>query len=316
MLGMVLLRLTQYDGDFSRLDDRSELQRERVRVVLARGSTSYLQAAGRSEFGTRRPGNGWSVDTSRTRADGDRLLKSGWIGKRIPLRSALAAALVVTLVGVTVAGCTWGGYRAIAPTTSRLTVTVSPSVVQPSPDAVDSTTFSASESTQSSSLTVRSESPSSLIAVSSAAAVTAPTELSAAELADRAAIEAQWARYWALNAELMRIPADDRERRIDEVAIDPLKTKMLAAVGKFQAEGLDYYGSVGLRPFWPVPVDGQSFALLRDCQDQSGWGSVYLSTGELRSIGVDRHFVQAGFQRGTDGVWRVQNVQWIENFQC
>lgn len=114
----------------------------------------------------------------------------------------------------------------------------------------------------------------------------------------------------------MRIPSDDRERRIDAVTVEPQRSKLLGSAQMFETEGLDYYGSVVLRPFWPVPVGGQPFALLRDCQDQSGWGSVYLSSGKLRSIGVDRHFVQAGFQRGTDGVWRVQNVQWIENFQC
>ncbi|TKV61014.1 hypothetical protein FDO65_05020 [Nakamurella flava] len=143
-----------------------------------------------------------------------------------------------------------------------------------------------------------------------------PGNLSPVEQADRAAIEAQWAKYWDVLAGLTKVPAEDREQLLEPVAVDPQKAKLLAAAAQFEAEGLGQYGEVILRPFWPQPIDGEQFALLRDCQDQSGWGSISVSTGEVHALGADRHFVQAGFERGSDGVWRVQNVQWIENLQC
>ena len=146
----------------------------------------------------------------------------------------------------------------------------------------------------------------------------APSSLdpAAQEAADRAAIEAQWVKFWQIYNGIVRTPAEQRSALLDTVAIDPVKSEMIDAAQRFESQGLDYYGSVIQHPYWDFPVGGQSVAVLRDCQDQSKYGSIWVATGEKRSVGVDRNNLQAGFVRGQDGIWRVQQFNHLENVPC
>ena len=123
-------------------------------------------------------------------------------------------------------------------------------------------------------------------------------------------------RFWKVYNGIVRTPAVQREEALETVAIDPIRSEIVRAADRFEAQGLDYYGSVVEHPYWVTPVNGHKFAVMRDCQDQSRYGSVWVSTGANRSIGVARNSLQAGFVRGEDEIWRVQNFQHLQNVPC
>ena len=213
------------------------------------------------------------------------------------LGTRLRAGIMATGVLILVAGCT--SSTADGPTSTAVTsVTVSPSVIdpsslQPSPSAPPSSSPSVVEPPASTSL-----------------------DPAAQEAADRAAIEAQWAQFWTVYTGIIRTPVDQRSAALDAVSIDPAKASVLAAASRLEADELDYYGNVILRPYSIDIQSDQGIAVLEDCQDQSGYGSVYVSTGKKRTVGVPDNHAQAGFVRGADGIWRVQNIQYPTNVPC
>jgi len=207
----------------------------------------------------------------------------------------------LTATAVFIAGCT--SSTAEAPTGSS----GSGSSVMASPSVADVST---------------SRSPSAASSVVTTPPEPATTEASASpdpaarEATDRAAIETQWVAFWDVYNRIVRTPSEQRQRALESVAVDPILSEIVDAAARFDSQGLDYYGSVVQHPYWLTPVDGQAFAVMRDCQDQSQYGSVYVATNVKRSVGVDRNSLQAGFVRGDDGVWRVQNFQHLENVPC
>jgi len=210
---------------------------------------------------------------------------------------AWRAAIGVLALGLAVTGCTTS--TADDPTSTVTSSGPSASVVDTSPVA--------------SSSPLPSPSPSVIEVPTPSASPSLNPE--AQELADRAAIEAQWVKFWDVYENIVRTPREDRAAALDSVAVDPMKGKVLAAASNFDAEGLDYYGAVTERPYWVDSIAGD-LAVMRDCQDQSQYGSVYVSSGEKRTVGIDRNSLQAGFIRGPDRIWRVQNVQYLENVPC
>lgn len=123
-------------------------------------------------------------------------------------------------------------------------------------------------------------------------------------------------RFWGIYPEMVRIPEGERAARLATVAVDPLAARLLDAAARFTNEGLDYFGAPVLNPFWAEPVDGQGFAILRDCQDQRNYGSLYSNSGEKRTAGTDRYNVRAEFSRGNDGQWRVRELIHEEDVPC
>lgn len=207
----------------------------------------------------------------------------------------LTVGILIVVGGCTTSTADGPSSTAIAP------VTVSPSVIDPS--SLHPGTSAAPPS----------PSPS---AVEPSTSTAASSEISPQEAADRAAIEAQWTQFWTVYTGIIRTPADQRSAALDLVSIDPAKASVLGAASRLEADGLDYYGSVILRPY-SIEIDSEKgIAVLEDCQDQSGYGSVYVKTGKRRTVGVSDNHTQAGFVRGDDGVWRVQNVQYPTNVPC
>lgn len=147
---------------------------------------------------------------------------------------------------------------------------------------------------------------------------TTPSSLEPAtqEAADRAAIEAQWAKFWEVYIGIVRTPSEQRSGVLDGVAVDPVKSEMLDAAERFESQGIDYYGFVTQHPYWVAPVGGQSMAVMRDCQDQRQTGTVWVATGETRTSGGNRNSLQAGFVRGSDDIWRVRQFNHLENVPC
>ncbi|MGS0688272.1 hypothetical protein ACVBEQ_24450 [Nakamurella sp. GG22] len=152
-----------------------------------------------------------------------------------------------------------------------------------------------------------------------AVAPTAPSDLrspSNQEELDRAAIEAQWGSFWRIYNGIVRIPEENRLQALDQVSVDPIKSRILNAAKQFDRDGLDYYGVVVQHPYWVTSVNGDDFAVMRDCQDQSQYGSVYVKTQVKRSVGVAENNLQAGFVRGIDGRWRVQKFDHLGDVPC
>lgn len=115
---------------------------------------------------------------------------------------------------------------------------------------------------------------------------------------------------------MVRTPSEQRGDRLDEVAVAPIKSQILGAAEKFDKEGIDYFGSVVQHPYWTQPIGQGSVAVMRDCKDQSGYGSVWVATGQRRSIGVSNNNLQAEFIRGYDDIWRVQTFGHLSDEVC
>lgn len=153
-------------------------------------------------------------------------------------------------------------------------------------------------------------------AIDPSPSTSAPSTTSRQESADRAAVEAQWARFWQVYNNMVRTPSEQRGDRLDEVAVEPIKSQILGAAEKFDKEGIDYFGSVVQHPYWTQPIGQGSVAVMRDCKDQSGYGSVWVATGQRRSIGVSNNNLQAEFIRGYDDIWRVQTFGHLSDEVC
>lgn len=211
------------------------------------------------------------------------------------LRKVCAAGVIMAVT----AGCSSSSADG-PPSPPSPSITASASVIDPS-----------SVSPSSSDL----ESPTPSVADPSTTAASS-TDPGAQEAADRAAIEAQWSAFWKIYTEIVRTPPDQRAALLDGVAVDPAKRRVLDAAARLEADGLDYYGVVVLNPY-SIDFDAnENQAVLSDCQDQSGYGSIFVATGEKRTVGVAHNHTQAGFVRGEDGTWRVQNIQYISNVPC
>jgi len=183
-------------------------------------------------------------------------------------------------------------------------------------------TLESTEPATSVSLTAQSlSSPvSSPVPVSSPAASTtaAATDggLSAQEAADRAAVESQWVKSWDVYLAIAITPAADREALAATVTVDPTKANMLSDAAKFDAQGLQTYGTLGHRISWPQPINGAPTAVIDDCQDRSQIGSMKTATGVKVTVGVPRDHYQGSLVKGDDGIWRVAQAFYLKDEPC
>jgi len=203
------------------------------------------------------------------------------------LGTRLRAGMMTAGVLILVAGCT--SSTADGPTsTAVVSVTVSPSVIDPS-SLVPSTSAPPS--------------PSPSVVEPPASTSLDPA---AQEAADRAAIEAQWIKFWDVYRDMIRTPDERRDELLAAVVTSPLKETMINEARSAQAAGQDNYGTVQHRIFWDIPVAGSSVATIADCQDQTGTGIVDVTTGQKVSEGVDQIEIRGQMVESDDGVWRVQ----------
>ena len=211
------------------------------------------------------------------------------------MRKRATAAIGLLVVGAVLGGCTG--------TSGVNTQTLDPI-----------STSTASPSTEASPSQVSaSQSPSR-----AGPSVTSGTEsgLPVDESADRAAVESQWVKSWDVYLEIARTPAADREALVATVAVDPTKTNMLSDAAKFDAQGLETYGSLGHRISWPQSINGATTAVIDDCQDASQSGSMKTATGDKVTVGVARDHYQGNLVKGDDGVWRVEQVFYLKDEPC
>lgn len=138
----------------------------------------------------------------------------------------------------------------------------------------------------------------------------------AQEAADRAAIEAQWVKFWDAYAAIVRTPDEQRDGLLAPLVTSPLKEKIIEVAREANSAGKDNYGTVVHRIFWELPVGGQSTAAIADCQDQANSGTIDLASGSKLTVGEPRVNLRGQLVRGSDGVWRVQTLVTLGSTGC
>lgn len=215
--------------------------------------------------------------------------------------SGAPAALAVGVLVLTV-GCTAGS--ASGPTsTAVVSVTVSPSVIDPSSLHASSSEPSPTASPSTSPVAVESSAPPS-------------SDISPQEAADRAAIEAQWVKFWDVYQGIVRTSPDQRPDLAGSVAVPALADKLVSAAEKAQNGHKDNYGAVVHHIFWQFEVDGKSTAVIADCLDQSNAGTIDTSTGDILTTGPQRANMRGELSRGEDNLWRVVSVTSLNSIAC
>ncbi|WP_395726915.1 hypothetical protein [Nakamurella sp.] len=210
-----------------------------------------------------------------------------------------AGALSVGVL-ILVAGCTTSA--ADGPTsTPVVSVTATPSVVDPSTFAPSSNAAPAS--------------PSPSVAESSASP-SGSADISPQEAADRAAIAMAWSRFWSVSDNLWRLPESDRAGAASAVAVEPTISQAVEQARVLQQQGLEAYGTPSFHPYWEQKVDGQSIAVMGDCTDTSQTGAQEVATGTKTTVGVPERNTRSTFVRGDDGYWRVQKIEYIMDEPC
>jgi hypothetical protein len=138
------------------------------------------------------------------------------------------------------------------------------------------------------------------------------------ESADRAAVEQAWQTFWTVRdaVESGTVPQSQWPAVVGAVAVDPTYTRLISAATQFRKSALRAYGAVMFHPYWSQPIAGKPIAVMGDCMDTSQHGSLYVTTGDKRSVGVARDNTRATFVRGTDDRWRVKLVETLVDQKC
>ena len=209
---------------------------------------------------------------------------------------------VVIALGVT--GCT---------TSSADDPSSSSSGTTPSPSVVD--TSSATSGATVSSPPV-SPTPSVIDVPTPSSTTPTPLDPEAQEIADRAAVEAAWANFWTVSDSLSKVPEADRQTVAAAISIDPTLTQILQQAQQFDAEGIEPYGTSVFHPHWEQSINGATTAVMQDCTDTSQAGTLYVSSGKKRTVGVPDNNTRATFTKGEDGVWRVREIFFLLDVPC
>jgi len=206
-------------------------------------------------------------------------------------------------VALLVAGCTSAASEGPTSPSSSTPVTATPSVADVSPNVSPSPASSG-------------DGPSPSTGATSQTGTAGTVDPAAREIADRAAVEKTWDDFWTVALGVVRMPDDERKAALAAVAVDPLRTQILNEARDASAKGLDRYGAMTAHPYWQQRVDGQSTAVMGDCQDSSKSGTVETASGQNKTVGVADNNIRATFVRTDDGQWKVQDVYYLVDVQC
>ena len=220
-------------------------------------------------------------------------------GLRVPWGVAGCLAVVAVLA----AGCT--SSSADGPTGSSgsaASAAVSPSVADVSTNPISPNASSAT--------TTASAEPDALPTTQDS------LDPAAQEISDRAAIERAWAHFWKVTDNLPTVPEAERRDAASSVAIEPTLTQVLGQAKSLADSGLVVYGTSIFHPYWEQSIDGKATALMGDCTDTSQSGSMFIATGEKRTVGVPDNNTRVTFVKGSDGVWRVKEIFFLVDAKC
>lgn len=231
--------------------------------------------------------------------------------------SRVTIVAMLTLCSTFAAGCSSnpsGVNTQVPPSTTTTAVAPSSSTAISSPTAsAASITSSSPALSQTTPTTARCSPPNSPSPGSSTPKTTALVD---PEAADRAAIEAVWAKYWVTSLGLSKVPAVDRLAVMDTVAVPSVATAVVTETAKKDAAGQAAYGRVVHRPYWATPVAGKSTAVMNDCMNDYNAGTLNVKTGKPVRAGVYRDNTRATFSKGAASVWRVAKIEYLVNVSC
>jgi len=129
-------------------------------------------------------------------------------------------------------------------------------------------------------------------------------------------VENAWNNFWIAALGIVRVKDEERVAVLSEVAVDPLRSQILTEARESSARGLDRYGAMTAHPYWGQSIDGKSAAVMGDCQDSSNSGTVDISTGQHKTVGVADNNIRATFVRTDDGRWKVQDIFYLVDVPC
>jgi hypothetical protein len=136
------------------------------------------------------------------------------------------------------------------------------------------------------------------------------------EAADRLAVQQAWGKYWTVHQALLSMPSSGWPAAVDAVAVDPTRAQVLSEAALFTKSGLRFYGQVVSHPYWSSPIGGKSTAVMGDCGDYSHYGTLYVKSGNKRTVGVAHNNTRVTLVKGSDGLWRVQKIEYLLDVKC
>ena len=157
-------------------------------------------------------------------------------------------------------------------------------------------------------------------ASSDASAASSPTakpgESTTSDAPDpRLAVQQAWSKFWSVYLGMHRLPAAQVGPALAKVAVNPTLQQMKGALALYAAAHIGVYGAV-VNHLYETTLKTATTAVVKDCMDQSHFGSLNLTTGKKRSVGVARDNTTASLVKGADGVWRVQNIVYLLDVKC
>ena len=124
-----------------------------------------------------------------------------------------------------------------------------------------------------------------------------------------------WGRFWTVAVGMHNLPATQLPGALTAVAVDPALNQMKLELSLFAQTHFTNYGFV-VNHVYETTLKSPSTAVIKDCMDQSHFGSVSTTTGKKRSVGVPRDNTTASLLKGSDNVWRVQNIVYLLDVKC
>lgn len=123
----------------------------------------------------------------------------------------------------------------------------------------------------------------------------------------KAAVLAQYDRFWATLTPADLAPPALRRGMLAPVAEDPALTSLLNGMAHLDDQGQVFYGRPTLRPAVRDFRPDRRFALVFDCQDTTRNGDADHSGNRL-TVGMPRDPVEVSMNLGNDGLWRVSYI--------
>lgn len=226
--------------------------------------------------------------------------------------SSLSSSVVGPFAPVSVAASSPSAASSSVTTTGSSTA---PSTLAPTSSKTQATTRRSSVA--GNPLSTRATAPTKPTTNASIDAPPVATKgLSSSEVVDRTAIQKVWFEYWSVSLPILRTPPDERRTALEKVASEPQITKLLIAAKEFEKNSFDNYGTLGHRPYWGPPVDGEDRAIMGDCMDVSRAGKINAKTGKALTVGPSRSNIRGLFERISNGQWRVYGIEILDSTPC
>lgn len=114
-----------------------------------------------------------------------------------------------------------------------------------------------------------------------------------------------WAKYWDVLNDVGNKSPEQIAAIAKGVATGHEYDGFVSSAKLFKQRGLAYFGTIKSRISWGPLASGE--AVMRDCMDQTKFGTYEISTKNAVTIGDARVNLHATFRKVSSG-WRVQGI--------